>query len=306
VTVQSFLLPRALGPRALALGCVVLITMAASVGAAEAPGGASLQKGRAQWDKGSLENAEPLYRDALEKGGLAPNEVLEGYVRLGAIRAAIGKKDGAVAAFRAASILDASFAVPSEAGPKGASYAEKAKKDTARIGSIQLSMKAPKETPPGKPFKVTATLDAPHLQVVQKIALVAKDGTSGKESTLDLKPEESVEFEVPQDVTLPGAAIVVRVDALDSHQNRLASVEQKVHVPNDDKAVAGGGAGKGGGAGVFTPPPNEEKRKGGSFWSTPWPYVIGGVAIAGAGAAVYFGTRPPADVSVGQVEVRTR
>ena len=54
------------------------------------------------------------------------------------------------------------------------------------------------------------------------------------------------------------------------------------------------------------PGDDNETRKGGSFWSTPWPYVIGGVALAGAGAAVYFGTRPSDAVSVGPVNVGTR
>ena len=51
--------------------------------AADGPAGnAMLKQARSAWDRGSLAAAEPLYRDALEKGGLAPAEVLEGYVRL--------------------------------------------------------------------------------------------------------------------------------------------------------------------------------------------------------------------------------
>ena len=44
-------------------------------------------------------------------------------------------------------------------------------------------------------------------------------------------------------------------------------------------------------------------RKGGSFWSSPWPYIIGGIAVVGAGTAVYYGTRPPQTVTVGAVGV---
>jgi hypothetical protein len=47
-------------------------------------------------------------------------------------------------------------------------------------------------------------------------------------------------------------------------------------------------------------------RKGGGFWSSPWPYVIGGVALAGAGTAVYFGTRPSEQVAVGAPTVRAK
>jgi hypothetical protein len=299
-------------PHAVAVACFVMSTTAAPAHASEpAAGGPALRQARAAWDKGSLDTAEPLYREALEKGGLAPDEVLEGYVRLGSIRASNNKKDQAIAAFRAASILDSTFAVPSEAGPKGPALAARAKKDTAKIGSIQLSLKGPKEASSGKSFTVTATLDSAHVPIVSKMGLVARDGTSGKEVVAEAKASESVEFEVASDITMPNASILVRVDALDKNGNRLATAEERVRVPEGKAVVA-----------AVAPPPSSESsssgassappagdtgvRKGGSFWSTPWPYVIGGVALAGAGAAVYFGTRPSDEVSVGGATVRPR
>lgn len=276
--------------------------------AESAAGGPALRQARAAWDRRALETAEPLYREALEKGGLAPNEVLEGYVRLGSIRAVLGKRDSAVAAFRAASILDADFTVPSEAGSKGAALAERAKRDTAKIGSIQLAVQAPREVQPGKSFTITATLDKGHLPIVSRIGVVAKDGTTGKEVSLDAKPDEAVEFEIDSDVTLPGASILVHVDALDGHDNRLASAEERVRVPEKDTdkgAVAGRtGSKEGGGASEKPAGGDPDVRKGGAFWSSPWPYVIGGIALVGAGTAVFFGTRPSPNVSVGQVGVR--
>jgi hypothetical protein len=274
-----------------------------------APGAAALRQARVAWDRGSLETAEPLYREALEKGGLSPTEVLEGYVRLGSIRAALGKKDSAMRAFVAAAILDEKFSIPSEAGPKGHTLAEKARRDTAKIGSIQLAVQVPKEAASGKAFKVTATLDKSHMPIVNKIGLTAKDGTTGKEVTLDAKPEESVEFEIAGDITLPGASILVHIDALDAHQNRLASAEERVKVAEDKGAPSGAGAGAKEKDSITTAPLGKPQvgdagvRRGGGFWSSPWPYVIGGIAIAGAGAAVYFGTRPSESVSVGQVNV---
>ncbi|MBX3207170.1 MAG: hypothetical protein KF764_19135 [Labilithrix sp.] len=306
--------PRRSTPRrawcATAIGAVALLGVAAGEAhAAEAPsGGPALRQARAAWDRRSLETAEPLYREALEKGGLAPNEVLEGYVRLGSIRAALGKKDAAIAAFRAASILDSGFVVPSEAGSKGASLAEKAKRDTARIGSIQLAVQTPREVQPGKSFTITATLDKGHLPIVSRIGVIAKDGTTGKEVTLDAKPDEAVEFDIDSDITLPGASILVRVDALDGHDNRLASAEERVRVPEKDteKGAVASGAKETGGTSFGNKPPggDSEVRKGGAFWSSPWPYVIGGIALVGAGTAVFFGTRPTPNVSVGQVGVR--
>jgi hypothetical protein len=296
--------------RALRCRALAFFTLIAAMGvmgdarADGALGGNALRQARNAWDRGALETAEPLYREALEKGGLAPTEVLEGYVRLGAIRAALGRKDPAVAAFRAAAILDEKFPVPSEAGPKGFALAEKAKRDTAKIGSIQLAVQVPKDVPGGKSFKITATLDKGHMPIVSKIAVLAKDGTTGKEVSLDSKPDESVEFEIASDVTLPGASILVHVDALDTHLNRLASAEERVKVPDKDGQAKGAVKPKEGTPATTTdkaPAQDGGVRKGGSFWSSPWPYVIGGLAVVGVGTAVYFGTRPPQTVSVGAV-----
>jgi hypothetical protein len=302
---------RALSPRALAVGCVAMLAAAtpAARAAESSAGGPALRQARAAWERGELDTAEPLYREAIEKGGLAPDEVLEGYVRLGAIRASQGKRDSAVAAFRAASVLDADFTVPSEAGRRGPALAARAKRDTNKIGSIKVTIQAPREAASGKAFKVTGTVDAAHLPIVAKVGLYAKDGTSGKEATLEAKPDESVDFDVPSELTMPNASIVVRFDALDRKGNRLASSESRVKVPGAAEASAGGAASPSHprrSAWDAPPPEHDGPRKGGGFWSTPWPYVIGGVALAGAGAAVYFGTRPPDDVSVGQVGVRAR
>jgi len=305
---------RAVSRAAIATGLVVTLTTAAGVAhAQQAAGAPALRQARASWEKGSFESAEQSYREALEKGGLAPNEVLEGYVRLGSIRASLNKREQAVAAFRAASILDSTFAVPSEAGPKGPAYAAQAKKDTAKIGSIQLSIKGQREVPSGKAFSVTAMLDSAHIPIVTKVVLLARDGTSAKEVTTDARPQEQMELEVPAEVTMPNASLLVRVDAVDSHGNRLASVEERVRVHGES---GGGGAavvvapvGAGASSSLATSPsPSGDTgiRKGGGFWSSPWPYVIGGIALAGAGTAVYFGTRPADEVAVGQVGVRTR
>lgn len=285
----------AFGSRLIALGTVVLLgTATADARAADSsPGAPALRQARAAWDRGALEAAEPLYRVALERGGLAPAEVLEGYVRLGSIRAVLKKSESAGAAFKAASIIDEKFTIPTEAGARGANLAERAKRDTAKIGSIQLGIQVPKEATAGKSFKVTATLDKAHMPIVNRIGLTAKDGTTGKEVTLDAKPDESVEFEIASDVTLPGASILVHIDALDAHLNRLASAEERVKVPDAAPAPI-----------VTARPTTKEKPRDKepakkSFFSTPWPYVAGGIALLGIAAAIFFGTRPAQNVQVG-------
>lgn len=289
---------------------VVLVVLGASARAAYAAessaGSAALRQARDAWERGALEAAEDGYREALEKGGLAPEEVVEGYVRMGAVRASLGKKDAAVRAFKAASILDSSFTVPTQAGPKGSQFAAQAKRETARIGSIQLTMSAPKEASAGKSFNVTAQLDAAHVPIVAKVTLLARDGTSGKEASAEAKAAESVELEVPSDVTLPSANLLVRIDAIDTHGNRLASTEERVRVPDAPRARASTSRGDKSSSSSSSAAADGGVRKGGGFWSSPWPYVIGGVALAGVGAALYFGTRPSDEVSVGAVAVSER
>ena len=277
---------------------MLLGTATADARAADSsPGAPALRQARAAWDRGALEASEPLYREALERGGLAPTEVLEGYVRLGSIRAVLKKSESASKAFKAASIIDEKFTIPTEAGARGANLAERAKRDTAAIGSIQLGVQVPKEAVAGKAFKVTATLDRAHMPIVNRIGLSAKDGTTGKEVTLDAKPDESVEFEIASDVTLPGASILVHIDALDGHQNRLASAEERVKVP--DAAPTPVVAAKP----VAKETSTKEPAKKTSFFSTPWPYVAGGLALVGIAAAVFFGTRPAQNVQVGSPAV---
>jgi hypothetical protein len=122
-------------------------------------------------------------------------------------------------------------------------------------------------------------------------------------------------FDVPASVTLPGATLVVRIDALDPHDNRLASREQRVQVEARETAtiadlpakpapaatpaaltfttdVGASGAGK-------------EKKHGGVF-SSPWFYVIGGAVLAAGGAFAYYELRPSDDVSLGGARVVTR
>ena len=98
-------------------------------------------------------------------------------------------------------------------------------------------------------------------------------------------------------MTLPGASILVHVDALDGHQNRLASAEERVKVPDAAPSPV-----------IAAKPSTKEKAtkeptKKTSFFSTPWPYVAGGVALLGIAAAVFFGTRPAQNVQVGSPAV---
>jgi hypothetical protein len=84
------------------------------------------------------------------------------------------------------------------------------------------------------------------------------------------------------------------VRATDAHDNELAAAEQRVHVAS---ATAVGPAA------VATIDDHHDQRRG--FWSSPWPYVIGGAALAAAGGVTaWVLTRPTDNVDVGTVRVQ--
>jgi hypothetical protein len=298
-------------------------TFAARGALADGAGNDTLSRARAAWDRGEFDTAEPLYKEALDRGGLAPKDTLECYVRLGAARAVLGRKHDALIAFRQAALLDPRFVVPTDAGRKAVTYATQARKEQTKIGPFVLRADAPDSVPANKPFRVMASIDGTHAALITKIGVVAKEPVSDKSFEKSDPAATSVTFEVPATIAAGDQTLTVRVDALDPHDNRLVSVEKKVKVgpappePAAPVAAAGVGAKASGGTQAKTaqdwskpiPEPAKDKdtsKKSGGFWSTPWPYVIGGVALAAGGAAVYLGTRPTDDVAVGGAAVRVR
>jgi hypothetical protein len=281
-------------------------------------GDGPLASARAAWDRGQFDAAELFYKSALDRGGLEAKDTLDAYVHLGTARAVLGKKELARAAFRQAALIDHKFVVPAEGGRRANVIASAARREEAKLGSIRLNARMPESVRAGETFTVDATLDARHAAVTAKVGIDARDPLSGKHwSTSDVAASK-VRFQVPAEVTLPGATIVVRVDALDPHDNRLASREQRVHVEGTAIYTAPEPA-----AAPIAPlvvqlptfsidasPSDRDKakseKKSGGFWSSPWPYVLGGVALAAGGAALYFGTRPSDDVSLGGARVTAR
>jgi hypothetical protein len=268
-----------------------------------APRGAdALARARAAWEKGDFDVAEPLYKEAIDKGGLTPDDVVDAYLHLGAARAVLGKLKPSLDAFREAAVIDPKFEVPPEAGKRAKQIADRARYEKRKIGAIALSVQAPSTGKPGESFGVDATLDDAHVKIVKQFGIFVRDPLSGKNYQATTAPAAAVHFDVPANFTLPSATLVVRVDALDAHENRLATGESKVRIeampakvadappPHSDKARSG--------ARDRDRDREKEKPKSGGFWSSPWPYVIGGVALAAGGAAAYVFTRPTDDVSL--------
>jgi len=262
-------------------------------------GAAAEKRAKTAWAAGDMGAAEAFYREAIAKGGLAPDEVLESYVRLGTARLLLGRKDQALAAYKAAAVIDNAFTVPTEGGPKAETLATIAKKDMSAVGTLVLGLSSPSKVKPGESFRVRAKVDDTHSRVLTRLGLSAKDGSTGKEIYLAGKPAPVVEFEIPAKAVLAGSTLVVRVDALDSHDNRLASAENRIEVTGT-KVVAVVPPPK---AGTTAPP---AKKEGGGFFSSPWTYIVGGALLAGAGATLFVLTRPTDDVTVGAVSVRAR
>jgi hypothetical protein len=294
----------------------------ASTGSALAQPNETLTRARLAWDKGEFDSAEPLYKEAIDRGGLSPGEMLDATVRLGASRVVLGKKKSALVAFRHAALLDPRFTVPPEAGRKAVLLANQARREQTKIGPYVLKTEIPETVPANKPFRVSASLDATHAALASRIGVAAREPVSDKSFENTVAASTTVVFEVPASLATGDQVVTVRLDALDQHDNRLVSVERHVKVnpapPAETPVVV---------APVTPPPPANtaqaktapdwskpipdtkkdaaESKKGG-FWSSPWPYVIGGVALAAGGAAVYVVTRPTDDVAVGSAAVRVR
>ncbi len=284
----------------------MLILTAAGVSQAQPPspnsGAGALSRARAAWQKGDFDVAEPLYKDAIDAGGLAPDDTVDAWVHLGAARAVMGQAKPALEAFRHAAAIDPKFTVPAEAGKRALQLAELARREKARLGPMTLAPSGdlPSTLKTGQGFGVDATLDAPHVPFVAKIGILARDPLTQKSFTDARQAATSVHFDVPGSIALPGASIVIRVDALDGHDNRLASFERRVQV--EASAVV-----------AQRPEPahgrakadDDKEKKGGGFWSSPWPYVIGGVVLAAGGGAAWYFTRSTDDVTVAGPRLQT-
>ncbi len=258
-----------------------------------APGTPSLQHARQAWDDGELDQAERAYAEALEKGGLDRAATLECFIHLGAARSVLGNKAGALTAFRMAFFVDDTFTVPPEAGKKAIAMAEVARRQPNRVGSLHLTLSVPSEAPSGEPFAVNAMLDTAQAALVSRLSLHVNDKTTHKTFDHDEPADAVVRFHVPASMTLPNATLHIQVDALDNHDNQLALAEDHVGVRPTPIAET-------------RHPKDELRQTHGGFWSTPWPYVIGGALLAAGGATTaYFLLKPPDQVSIGPAQIQT-
>ena len=317
ITVRSFSAWRAAGVRA----GVVFIAAATWAGPVYAPTGdeptpvaevssasAARDRARRAWEKGEFEPVPGFCQEALRAGGMAHADVVEAYVRMGSALAMAGKKGPAAIAFRNAALLDPTFKVPPDAGKKVSVLAEKVRRPWAH-SALSISAHLTDEVDAGEPFGVDAAVGPAHAPLVESVALIAHDSLAGRNYEEHAPNGAQVHFEVPTRMTLPDATIVVRIEARDAHDNQLATVERHVHVlkvpavappiPFAPFALLTPSA-------LVRPEVHEDHvvHSGGhGFWKTVWPYVLGGVALAAGGAALWLATRPTDDVNVGAARI---
>ncbi len=273
--------------------CLAGLICSTAATAFAAPGTAALQRAQKAWDDGEFDQAERAYQEALDKGGLDRGATLECWVHLGAARAVLGNKNGALTAFRTALFVDDTFTVPAEAGKKAAALAESARRQQNRVGTLHLSLSAPTETSSGEAFAVNVMLDAAQAALVARVSLHVKDPTTSKQYDYEEPSDAVVHFRVPATMTLPGASLRVRIDALDGHDNQLATAEEHVSVRQLPIAER-------------TPKEKDELHKSsGGFWSSPWPYLIGGAMLAAGGATTAYFLLKPSQVSIDPAQIQT-
>ena len=285
------------------LMCVALATFAGPVYAQTDP--TDLSRARDAWSNADYEQVPSLFRKAIETGGLAKADVVDAYVRTGAALAIAGKKSPAIAAFRKAALLDPDFQLPPEAGKKALALAATARKQQARAGVLVLDVEAPAQVDVGTVVGVDVSVSPENAPLLSAIALAAHDSLAGKTYEHRSTAASQVHFEIPARMALPSATLVVHVRASDTHDNELATIEKRVHVAAAIPVVAASPLDILAPAAPAVSPRRDEPASSGGFWHSPWPYIIGGAALAAGGAALYFGTRSTDDVNISSTRVET-
>lgn len=281
----------------LAVSVTAVGTMSHAQPSEASRGAASFERAHAAWARGDFDTAETLFKEALDQGGLTKKNTLDAHVYLGSARAVIGRREQALAAFRLACLIQPQFTVPAEAGRKAAQLADQVKRQ--KMAEMSLKVEAPSDVPAYQPFRVNVQLDTAKTAVLSHVELTLSDGLTVRGFKMDQPIRSQVTFEIPPKVVLADANLVVKVAGLDATDNEFVTAETRVHVGPDH--APGGGAVA---ASTTRATSTDRGASTSSFWTTPWPYILGGIALAGAGAGAYFLFRPSDQVTVTQVQVQ--
>lgn len=247
------------------------------------------------WHTADLEKAMQLYSDALAEGGLAPNEVVIAYSRIGTVKAALKDTNGALSAFRIAAAIDPMFELPADSGPAAKKLYERARKEAADFGGerLELTITAPETVPAQRPFKLETSIPEGFAVLVAEVVVTIEDPTTGKKWRRKAPAEAKVTFEFPKRVAIRGARLKITAAAVDGQNNSWTVAESKLKVEGVREIDA-----------ISDDPIDDQPRKKpeakSNFLSLegPLPWIVGGVLLVG-GVIVFAATRPPDEVNVG-------
>jgi hypothetical protein len=289
-------------------GALAFLLLAAPAWAEDAPLKPTAQADAA-WINGDLDGAVPLYESALEAGGLAPAEVVTAYARIGTYRAAMGKSDAALSAFRLAAAIDPEFRLPDESGPKAEALYTRARKEAGELGAkLEIKAGMPDEVTAGRSFVVIAKLPEGFAPLVDRVGIEVHDKLAKINWKGEKAADPSVRFDVPGKVAVTGATLIVTVAALDRHGNRYAVSEQRVKVAGRPLAAIVPETPLARNEDPFADEKDardaekDENKKG--FWASPWPWAIGGAIVLGAAVGTFAATRSPDQATVGAPQWR--
>lgn len=254
----------------------------------------TFEAANAAWERGAQAEAGLAYEKAIEAGGLGPVEVVIAYTRVGLTRAVAGKRDLALSAFRTASTIDPAFELPPDASPRAKPLYEQARKEAASRARLAAKVSAPDRVAQGKVFVIKTELGDEAAAYIDKVEVDVLDTLAKKSCQTSNQPvaEAALTFEVASKCATAGTTLVAQVRLLDAKGNRWVTQDVRIAVAAaevDKRAPVGAPADD-------DAPPKKESK---GFFSSPWPYVIGGGLLVAGGVSTFLLVRGSDRTSVG-------
>jgi tetratricopeptide (TPR) repeat protein len=273
---------------------------------------ATLAKARAAFAEADFDGAADAYNVAIDKGGLAPNELAECFLSVGISLASQGKTKKALDAFRLAVIVDPNVAFPPTGPKKAKPLLEQARKEMAKRAGDWFRVAYPERSIAIGTVAATVRV---RLDAVAGLEAIEVDARSGEGDPwvqrLPLQAESLITL--PRELHKTGR-VRLRIAALDDVGNRWGELVRTIDVERTPDlrtpptvAVA-----------EPEPPPTRRRRREsatargaatngeGGFWSSPWPWVAIGTVAIGLGGAYAFAlldTSVPARVAAPTVTI---
>jgi len=237
----------------------------------------SLAQARRDVESSDYMSARSDLVSALDGGTAGPEDLAEIYKLTGIVEAALGNTDGATAAFTKWLVLDPKAALPPGTSPKITRPFDAAAKK--RPGKLEV-----KPDPHSDPPSIALAIENDPLHLVARVvAIVAAD--HGAEKSLSAEVQRGRAH-----IDLPKAKrLDVRVEALDEHGNRVALVGSRdlpIVITSEDHPEPT--AKRPSTTGTTAVQARTEAPPHARPLALQW-WLWGGIAVAAAGGATYFG-----------------